>query len=150
MAKTVPGFCSLLFLLLATSIPSLLKGQSVSFEQASLLFGKQRSLSFRPYTLDLDDKSRESLLEIVELARVSPVLFQKNLLVLQIFTCEKELKVKPYLGVCRGQVVIDFLEKEIGMPRKKCLIRDGGANPLDPDCLAGSGVLLYLKPDWGR
>ena len=125
-----------------------LKAQGFTFEQADALFGNQRMLTFRKYSLQLTDESMSELQKVAEFIRITPDLVKTNLLIIQTFTCEKELKVKPYIAAVRGQVVIDFLEKAIGMPRKKCLIRDTGSNAFDKDCLAGSGVNLYLKPDW--
>ena len=71
-----------------------------------------------------------------------------NLLVIQVFSCPDELAVKPYLGACRGQVVVDALEDGIDLPRKKCLIIETGANEFDPECAVGNGATLYLKPGW--
>jgi len=122
--------------------------QSLDFADAKVVFGDQRILKFRKYSLELIDESKDELREIAKMISFTPGIIKTNLLVIQIFSCEKELAVKPYLGVCRGQVVVDYLAKQIGMPRKKCLIQDGGANTYDKDCLAGSGVNIYLKPDW--
>ena len=122
--------------------------QNMGFQEANLVFGEQRILKFRKFSLELTDDSYRKLQELQTLIKVSPAIVKTNLLVIQIFTCPQELAVKPYLGVCRGQVIIDYLEETIGMPRKKCLIRDGGANQYDEKCLAGSGANLYIKPDW--
>ena len=126
----------------------LCSAQNITFEQADALFGSQRILTFRQFSLNLTDESFAELKKIAELIRITPDLVKTNLIIIQTFTCEKELKIKPYIGTARGQVVIDFLEKTIGMPRKKCLIRDAGVNVYDKDCLAGSGVNVYLRPDW--
>ncbi|MEM7655587.1 MAG: hypothetical protein AAF399_05615 [Bacteroidota bacterium] len=129
---------------------SALQGQELSFKQAQAIFGQQRILSFRPYSLSLTDQSQTELQEMMQLIRQYPGTIATHLLVIQVFSCEQELAVKPYLGVCRAQVVIDLLEKELGLSRKKCLIRDGGINAFDPECLAGSGVNLYLRPNWSE
>lgn len=133
---------------LALSLCLQAQAQDLTFEQANIIFGKQRILTFRKFSLELTDESKAELQKIAELCRVSPGMMRRTLLVIQVFTCEQELAVKPYIGVCRGQVVIDYLEEAIGLSRKKCLVRDVGSNPLDTDCLAGSAVTLYLKPDW--
>ena len=122
--------------------------QEMGFNEASLVFGDQRILKFRKFSLELTDESYEELQEIQTLIKLTPGIIKTNLLVIQIFTCPQELVVKPYIGVCRGQVIIDYLEEMVGMPRKKCLIRDAGANQYDEKCLVGSGVNIYLKPDW--
>lgn len=96
----------------------------------------------------MKDESRTQLAELSQLIRQYPQMFRSNLLMVQVFTCEKELAIKPYLGACRGQVVIDYLEQQVGLPRKKCLIQETGSSAYAQDCEAGSGVNLYLKPDW--
>lgn len=140
--------CSLLLSCICLFSYSHSYGQTLGFQEAKIVFGDQRILKFRKFSLELLDESKEELRQMAKLISVTPGLIKTNLLVIQIFSCEKELKVKPYLGVCRGQVVIDYLVNQIGMPRKKCLIQDGGANAYDKECLAGSGVNIYLKPDW--
>jgi hypothetical protein len=151
MQRSRSGFslnvCVLIFALIVGVFPYAF-AQKLSFEQADALFGNQRILTFRQFSLKLTDDSRNELQQMAEVIKVTPDLVKTNLLIIQTFTCEKELKIKPYLGTVRGQVIIDFLEKTIGMPRKKCLIRDAGSNPLDKDCVAGSGVNVYLRPDW--
>jgi hypothetical protein len=129
-------------------LPSSLHGQELSFSQANAIFGGQRILTFRPYSLNLTDQSQADLQALSDLILQYPGVIATHLLVIQVFSCEKELATKPYLGVCRGQVVVDQLEKKLGLSRKKCLIRDGGINAYDPDCLVGSGVNLYLRPNW--
>lgn len=122
--------------------------QSLSYEQAVKIFGEQRILTFRKFSLELTDESKEELTKLVDaLRRFPPVLF-KNVIVIQTFTCETELNVKPYIGACRGQVIIDYMVEAIDIPRRKCLIQDGGANSFDKKCELGSGVNLYLKPAW--
>lgn len=128
--------------------PSISSAQELNFDQASHLFGPQRVLTFRPFTLDMTDKSLAALEELTTLISQYPGIIATHLLVVQIFSCEKELEIKPYLGVCRGQVVVDYLEQKLGLSRKKCLIRDGGKNAFDPDCTTGSGTYLYLRPSW--
>lgn len=137
-----------MLVLLASSLASHIHAQNLTFEQADGIFGNQRILKFRHYSLELTDESKKELKALSDLIRITPALVKNTVLVIQIFTCEKELNVKPYIGVCRGQVIIDYLEKSIGMPRKKCLIRDTGASSFDKECLAGSGGNLYLKPNW--
>lgn len=137
-----------LFFSLGFSSISTTYSQTLGFKEAQMVFGDQRILKFRRFSLELLDESKEELRKMAKMISVTPGLVKTNLLIIQIFSCEKELKVKPYLGVCRGQVVIDYLVNQIGMPRKKCLIQDGGANAFDKECLAGSGVNIYLKPDW--
>ncbi|MEM7374715.1 MAG: hypothetical protein AAF587_39350 [Bacteroidota bacterium] len=122
--------------------------QELDFDQASHLFGPQRVLTFRQFSLDMTDQSKSELKLLADLIRQYPGIIATHLMVVQIFSCEKELKIKPYLGVCRGQVVVDYLEKELGLSRKKCLIRDGGKNTFDPNCSTGSGTYLYLRPSW--
>jgi len=138
----------LISLFVATLLPSSLLGQELSFQQANALFGGQRILTFRPYSLSLTDQSQTDLQALEDLIRQYPGIISTHLLVIQVFSCEKELAVKPYLGVCRAQVIVDQLENHLGLARKKCLIRDGGVNAYDPDCLVGSGVNLYLRPTW--
>lgn len=125
-----------------------LSGQTLDFPEAKIVFGEQRILKFRKFSLELHDESKEQLRDLAKLLNMTPGVISNNLLVIQIFSCEKELKIKPYLGVCRGQVIVDYLESQIGMPRKKCLIQDGGANAFDKGCLAGSGVNIYLQRGW--
>ncbi|MEM8892079.1 MAG: hypothetical protein AAGD28_29140 [Bacteroidota bacterium] len=125
-----------------------LQAQEIGYNEAKIVFGDQKILKFRKYSLELLDESKEELRLLAKMINTTPGLVKENLLVIQIFSCEKELKVKPYLGVCRGQVIVDYLQQQIGMPRKKCLIQDGGANSYDKECLAGSGVNIYLKPGW--
>ena len=122
--------------------------QNMKFSDALIVFGEQRILKFRKFSLEMTDESKKELKELSDLIRLTPGIIKTNVLVIQIFSCEQELNIKPYLGVCRGQVIIDYLEKAVGMPRKKCLIQDGGANSYDKKCLAGSGANLYIKPDW--
>ncbi|MEM6803870.1 MAG: hypothetical protein AAF696_20865 [Bacteroidota bacterium] len=127
---------------------SFLTAQVLGFEEAKIVFGDQKILKFRKFSLELLDESKEELRLLAKLINTTPGVIKNNLLVIQIFSCEKEIKVKPYLGVCRAQVIVDYLDKQIGMPRKKCLLIDGGANAYDKDCLAGSGVNIYIKPAW--
>lgn len=143
--RLIISFC---FLLLYLFTPVDSYSQTLGFEEAQIVFGDQRILKFRKFSLELLDESKEELRKLAKMINQTPGLIKTNQLVIQIFSCEKELKVKPYLGVCRGQVIIDYLVKQIGMPRKKCLIQDGGANTYDKECLAGSGVNLYIKPEW--
>ncbi|MDX2284455.1 MAG: hypothetical protein NW241_09845 [Bacteroidia bacterium] len=138
----------LMLTLTAACLPQARAQEQVSFDQAVQMFGAQRVLKFRPYSLELTDEGKEELRSISELFRISPVIMRNTVMVIQIFTCEEERKVKPYIGVCRGQVIIDYLESSVGMPRKKCLIRDGGASAFDPECVAGSGANVYLRPEW--
>lgn len=143
--RLIISFC---FLLLYLSTPVDSYSQTLGFEEAKIVFGDQRILKFRKFSLELLDESKEELRKLAKMISQTPGLIKTNQLVIQIFSCEKELKVKPYLGVCRGQVIIDYLVNQIGMPRKKCLIQDGGANAYDKECVAGSGVNLYIKPEW--
>ncbi|MDX1905737.1 MAG: hypothetical protein SF053_01795 [Bacteroidia bacterium] len=138
-------------LVLVGGAGSALRAQTtLSYQESVALFGKQRILAFRSFSLELTDESKAELKSIADALRVTPAILRTNLLVIQIFTCEQELDVKPYIGICRGQVIIDYLEKTLGIPRKKCLIRDLASANYDPDCLAGSGMTLYLKPDWDQ
>lgn len=129
---------------------SLAHAQELGFEEAKIVFGDQKILKFRKFSLELLDESKEELRLLAKLINSTPGVIKNNLLVIQIFSCEKEIKVKPYLGVCRAQVIVDYLEKQIGMPRKKCLIIDAGPNSYDKECLAGSGVNMYIKPAWKK
>jgi outer membrane protein OmpA-like peptidoglycan-associated protein len=132
------------------AFPQQLQGQiqSITFEQAVTIFGEQRILKFRKFSLELTDESKEELTQLVEVLRRFPAVLHKNLIIIQTFTCETELNVKPYIAACRGQVVIDYLVEAIGVPRRKCLIQDGGPSQFDKECEIGSGVNLYLKPNW--
>lgn len=138
----------LCLLLLTALLSSTAWAQSISFEQASAIFGKQKILKFRKFSLEMTDQSKLELETLATQIKQSPEMMRRNLLIIQIFTCEDELQVKPYIGTVRGQVVIDYLEKNVQMPRKKCLIQDNGKNPLDTECIAGSGANLYIRPDW--
>lgn len=123
-------------------------GQSIPFETAQKMFGDQRLLEYSRFAFEPTDKSREELDAIVKLVSLQPQMVQRTFIVIQVFTCEQELHVKPYLGVVRAKRVIDYISSRCNMPRKKFLIQDRGANPLDQDCVAGSGLTLFLKPDW--
>ncbi len=124
------------------------QAQSISFEQANALFGQQKIIKFRKFSLEMTDQGIAEMEKLVKQIQQSPEMIRRNMLIIQVFTCEEELKVKPYIGVVRGQVLIDYLEKTVEMPRKKCLIQDNGKNPYDTECVAGSGANLYLQPDW--
>lgn len=121
---------------------------NLTYAQSVAIFGEQRIFEFRRFSLELTDESKASLHELVEVIRRFPAIMHKNVLVIQTFTCEKELNVKPYIAACRGQVIIDYLVEAVDMPRKKCFIQDGGPNTFDPDCHVASGVNMYLKPAW--
>jgi hypothetical protein len=135
-------------LLLTFALPSAGWSQSITFEQASAIFGKQKILKFRKYSLEMTDQSQLEMETLVRQIKVAPEMMRRNLLIIQVFSCEDELRVKPYIGAVRGQVIIDYLEKNAEMPRKKCLIQDNGKNPFDTECVAGSGANLYIRPDW--
>lgn len=120
--------------------------QTLSFQKASQIFGKQRTLNFRQYALELNDESRLLLEQTAVLIRSTPALVHSNVLVLQVFTCEEELLAKPYIGVVRAKLIVDYLEQELGLSRKKCYIQDTGASAFDEDCTAGSGLHLVLRP----
>lgn len=140
-------FVGLIFLLLSTQQASA-QVTKLSYDQAVAVFGAQRIFEFRRFSLELTDESKTQLLELVEVLRKFPIVLTHNVIVLQTFTCEKELSVKPYISACRGQVLIDYLVEAIHIPRKKCYIQDGGPNKFDPDCEVLSGVNAYLKPSW--
>jgi len=135
-------------LLLMTLFSSAYAQGTLPFESAQALFGRQRLVQYPNFSLIPTDKSQEELASISRLLQQKPEIMQRTFIVIQVFTCQQELKVKPYLGVVRAKRIIDYLSKEARMNRKKFLIQDRGANPLDPDCKAGSGVTLFLKPDW--
>lgn len=135
-----------LLLLLLLALQS--QAQSLTFEQSKAIFGQQKILKFRRFSLELDDESKAEVERLVVLINTYPDIMKRSLLIIQVFSCEKELKVKPYIGAVRGQIIIDILEKRVDMPRKKCLIQDNGKSPYDAECLAGSGANLYLRPDW--
>ncbi|MEO0896509.1 MAG: hypothetical protein AAFY71_08940 [Bacteroidota bacterium] len=120
----------------------------VDFETAQAIFGTQHLLTFQKFSLELKDESKAELDKVVNVVLRQPQIIQRTFIVLQVFTCEQELNVKSYLGVVRAKQITDYLTQKLGMPRKKILIQDRGANPLDKDCLAGSGMTLFLKPDW--
>lgn len=120
----------------------------VDFETAQAMFGTQHLLNFRKFSLELTDQSQQELDQVVNLMIRQPQMLQRTFLVLQVFTCEQELKVKSYLGMVRAKLITDYITEKLNMPRKKILIQDRGSNPLDKDCLAGSGMTLFLKPDW--
>lgn len=146
MSRLCIGLCLWILASLSWSPPAFT--QELSYDQASHLFGPQRILKFRQFSLEMTDQSKSELKLLAELIQQYPGIIATHLMVVQIFSCEKELNIKPYLGVCRGQVVVDYLEKELGLSRKKCLIRDGGKNAFDPNCTTGSGTYLYLRPSW--
>lgn len=130
--------------------PNQLKGQvtKLTYKQAVAVFGEQRIFEFQRFSLELTDASKDELHQLVETLRKFPTVLANNVIVIQTFTCEKELNVKPYIAACRGQVIIDYLVDAINIPRKKCYIQDGGPNKFDPDCEVLSGVNIYLKPSW--
>ena len=138
----------LAYLMLLTGLCLAGQAQSLTFEQANALFGQQKILKFRKFSLEMTDQGIAEMEKLVKQIQQSPEMVRRNMLIIQVFTCEEELKVKPYIGVVRGQVIIDYLEKAVEMPRKKCLIQDNGKNPYDTECVAGSGANLYLRPDW--
>lgn len=121
--------------------------QEIPFEEAKALFGGQKILTFRKFSLSLDDKSQQSLAQLAAQINQSPGIIRNNLLIIQTFTCPEELTAKPYIGAVRGQVIIDYLEKKIGLNRKKCFIQESGSTQ-DPNCLAGSGANIYLQDGW--
>jgi|GEM_PF-2416851 len=125
-----------------------LQAQKIPYQQASTIFGGQKIVKFREFSLEMTDEGKQILNTLAKNIRQVPVMIRNNMLIIQVFSCEKELKVKPYLGVCRGQVIIDYLVETIKMPRKQCLIQDTGASLYDKECLSGSGVNLYLRPGW--
>ncbi|MCI4670454.1 MAG: hypothetical protein MRZ79_20125 [Bacteroidia bacterium] len=129
-------------------IASHVYSQSLPFESAQAMFGAQRLLEYPDFAFEPSDKGKAELDALVKLIQTKPQMVQRTFIVIQVFTCEKELKVKPYLGVVRAKRIVDDLSTRCNMPRKKFLIQDRGANPLDRDCLAGSGLTLFLKPDW--
>ncbi len=144
-------FCSF-FILYSQENPTsiiLPPTQEISFEQASSLFGGQKILTFRRFSLSLDDNSQQQLAQLASNIMQYPAIIRDNLLVIQTFTCPLELKIKPYIGAVRGQVIIDYLEKKIGLNRKICLIQESGATA-DIDCLAGSGANIYLQDGWAQ
>ena len=123
-------------------------GRKLTYEQAVAVFGEQRIFEFRRFSLELTDASKAELHELVEIIRKFPAVLGGNVIVIQTFTCEKELNVKPYIAACRGQVIIDYLVESINISRKKCYIQDGGPNKFDPECEVLSGVNVYLKKSW--
>lgn len=139
-----------IFLTFITILPtsSQAQGRKLTYEQAVAVFGEQRIFEFRKFSLELTDASKAELFELVEIIRKFPAVLGGNVIVIQTFTCEKELNVKPYIAACRGQVIIDYLVESINISRKKCYIQDGGPNKFDPDCEILSGVNVYLKKTW--
>lgn len=128
--------------------PLVLSAQSdkIPFSQAKQLLGTQKILDYRLYSMDMKDASAIALNDIVVRIRTNPDIIKYNILVLQVFTCVKERQVKPYLGVVRAQRLIDYLEKELGLSRRKCLILDEGPSEFDTNCTVGAGINVYLKP----
>ncbi|MEM6343695.1 MAG: hypothetical protein AAF927_07430 [Bacteroidota bacterium] len=124
------------------------QGRKLTYDQAVAVFGEQRIFEFRRFSLELTDASKAELHELVETIRKFPAVLGGNVIVIQTFTCEKELNVKPYIAACRGQVIIDYLVESINISRKKCYIQDGGPNKFDPECEVLSGVNVYLKKSW--
>ncbi|MEM6262580.1 MAG: hypothetical protein AAGI38_08745 [Bacteroidota bacterium] len=120
--------------------------QRFTFEQANRAFGQQKILLFRLFSLELKEESKTELDQLASLIKQNPGIIRTNNLIIQVFTCAKEDKAKPYIGTVRAQVIVDYLEQTIGMPRKKCLIQDSGVSPYDKECKSGSGVNLYLRP----
>lgn len=96
----------------------------------------------------MKDASAVALNDLVVRIRTNPDIIKYNLLVLQVFTCKKEANVKPYIGVVRAQMLINYLETELGLSRRKCLILDDGPSQFDENCTAGSGINVYLRPGW--
>lgn len=125
-----------------------LRGQNISYEQANAIFGGQKIVKFRQFSLDMTDEGKQIMTALVRKIQPYPGMFRSNILIIQVFGCEKELNVKPYLSVVRGQVMIDYLVENLKIPRKKCLIQDLGPSPYDKDCLSGSGANIYLRPNW--
>ncbi|MEO0472793.1 MAG: hypothetical protein AAF206_24470 [Bacteroidota bacterium] len=124
-----------------------LSAQVLTDEQAILLFGEPKALQFQYFSLDLTDDSQETLDKLVEKLRQFPAM-RGRLLLIEVSSCEKELNVKPYLSTVRGQVIIDYLQRSIKYPRKRCLIQDGGPNYEDKECELAGTVKISLKPAW--
>ena len=120
----------------------------LTFEESQTIFGQQPIMKFRKFSLELTDESKRELMKLAGVIAKVPAMIHHNVIVIQVFTCEQEIRVKPYIGACRGQVIVDYFEEVLNLSRKKCLILDSGRNAFDTDCLAGSGVNLYLKPEW--
>ncbi|MEL6652288.1 MAG: hypothetical protein AAFQ87_15915 [Bacteroidota bacterium] len=135
------------FLFLSSSLPVQAQYNQLTYDQAVAVFG-ERIFEFRRFSLELTDESKNELLELVETIQKFPAVLASNVIIVQTFTCEKELNVKPYIAACRGQVLIDYLVEELHMPRKMCFIQDGGPNRYDPECEVLSSVNVYLKPAW--
>lgn len=140
MKRQLTLFCLLLPLL------CMAQSDKIPFSRAEALFGGQKILQYRLFSLDMKDASASVLNDIIVRIQTNPDIIKYNVLVLQVFTCSKERNVKPYLGVVRAQQLVDYLEKELGLSRRKCLIMDEGSSEFDEKCTFGSGINVYLKP----
>lgn len=145
--SSLPRLALSLFLFLNFFLPAQAQLNQLTYEQSVAVFG-ERIFEFRRFSLELTDESKNELLELVETIQKFPAVLASNVIIVQTFTCEKELNVKPYIAACRGQVLIDYLVEELHMPRKMCFIQDGGPNHYDPECEVLSSVNVYLKPAW--
>lgn len=127
---------------------SFLWGQEMPFEQAYALFGEQKRVKFRQFSLEMTDEGKKVMADLVKKLKQSPRIIGSNLFVIQVYACEKELNVKPYLSVVRGQLLIDYLVENLSISRKKCFIQDSGPNKEDTGCLSRSGANIFIRPNW--
>ena len=142
MKRQLTLFCLLFPLLICA------QSDKIPFARAESLFGGQKILQYRLFSLDKKDASEDVLQDLVVRIRANPDIIKYNNLILQVFTCSKESNVKPYIGVVRAQQLVDYLEQELGLSRRKCLILDEGPSQFDEACDFGSGINVYLRPGW--
>lgn len=116
------------------------------FEQADSIFGRQHIITFRPYSIEPTDEGLQAIGKVAQIFDTKPSVIKHNRLVIQTFSCPQEIAAKPYLGACRGQWIVDFLEKSVLLSRTKCNIIEGGAQKANTQCQGNSGVILYIKP----
>lgn len=116
------------------------------FEQADTIFGRQHIITFRPYALEPTDEGLQIIGKVAGIINNKPSIIKYNRLVIQTFSCPNEIAAKPYIGACRGQWIVDFLEKVVLLSRTKCTIIEGGAPKNGIPCQGNSGAILYLKP----
>jgi len=138
--------CMLLF----CSICAVHAQKTLSFAEATKVFGGQKIIEFRRFTLYPTDNGQKELDVLKGILDAYPEVIKHNVLIIQAFTCEEELNVKPYLGVCRAYKVAEFLASSLGIPRRKCFIQYKGKEHFDKDCIAGSGINIYLKEEKKR
>ena len=64
---------------------SLLPAQEMPYEQASALFGGQKIVKFRPFSLDMTDEGEEVMVQLAQHIMQYPRMIGPNLLIIQVF-----------------------------------------------------------------